>query len=640
MEKRRLISLFLVVFVIVASLSTGFVNAETLPSIELVLDSTSAEVGDMLTATIKINNVKNFGGYQVNILYDKNVFLPVDPVTGAEFKSTSMPVGGTVLQNSEYGPTSVANNNFEKAELNFGKSYVYLDDYRQAGVAEETGIIGKIGFKVIGINNAKRSEIKFFDTITMPGAITGTYLFDWNNKERISGYDVIQPGPIDLSGGSTPIAVSPTATLTPTPVTLTPSPSAAPSSQAPVTSPVVINPNPVVMPTPAKVDLVAELDAATGEAKAVIESGDLSKALEEADSTSGIKLVELKVNKVEGANTYVQQLPKESLSKTSAEYKVRVVTELGTIEVPANMLNYPDMLGVLGDKPNVALAVKEVNKEELSAELKEKIGDRPVVDISVMVDNREVKWSNTDAQVKISIPYTPNAQESLNPEHIVVLYIDDTGKAISVPSGRYDSSSGMVTFTTTHLSRYAVAYVHKTFTDIGSYAWAKKQIEVLASKGVINGTSDTTFTPKADITRADFMILLVKALGLSANVDSNFDDIDPKAYYYEYVGIAKKLGVTTGVGNNKFNPKAKITRQDMMVLTTNALKIAGKISSPGTADDVQRFTDKSQIASYAVQGVATLVKEGIVVGSGNIINPKGNASRAELAAIIYKIYNK
>ena len=83
------------------------------------------------------------------------------------------------------------------------------------------------------------------------------------------------------------------------------------------------------------------------------------------------------------------------------------------------------------------------------------------------------------------------------------------------------------------------------------------------------------------------MILLVKALGLTASVDSNFDDISKNDYFYEYVGIAKKLGITSGVGNNKFNPREKITRQDMMVLTTNALKIAGKISSTGTAADVQ-----------------------------------------------------
>ena len=87
-----------------------------------------------------------------------------------------------------------------------------------------------------------------------------------------------------------------------------------------------------------------------------------------------------------------------------------------------------------------------------------------------------------------------------------------------------------------------------------------------------------------------------------------------------------------------FKPLEKITRQDMMVLTANALKIAGKISDTGSESDISKFDDKDKIASYAAEGVATLVKKGIVLGSENKINPRGNATRAELAAIIYKIY--
>ncbi|HOA97560.1 MAG TPA: S-layer homology domain-containing protein, partial [Acetivibrio saccincola] len=163
-------------------------------------------------------------------------------------------------------------------------------------------------------------------------------------------------------------------------------------------------------------------------------------------------------------------------------------------------------------------------------------------------------------------------------------------------------------------------------------------IEVLASKGVISGMSETTFAPGEDIKRADFIILLIKSLGLYCEFESNFSDVSPESYYYEYVGMAKELGITSGVGNNMFKPLEKITRQDMMVLTANALKIAGKISDTGNESDISKFSDKDKIASYAVEGVATLVKKGIVVGSGNIINPLGNATRAELAAIIYKIY--
>jgi hypothetical protein len=389
-----------------------------------------------------------------------------------------------------------------------------------------------------------------------------------------------------------------------------------------------------------KVDVVPELDDATREAKVAIDVGKVKDALDAAESSGGIKRIEFAVQEVEGAGAYILELPKEFLTKTGIEYKFLISTEFGALEVSSNMMNHPEMLKAIVKDTAIQFVVKSIDREELSSELKALNGNRPVVDISIVVDGKKLAWNNPDAQVTVSIPYTPSSQELGNHEHIVVLYINDAGAPVSVPSGRYDTASGRVTFTTTHLSRYAVAYVHKTFTDIGSYGWAKKQIEVLASKGVINGTSDTTYTPGADITRADFMILLVKALGLTASVDSNFDDISKNDYFYEYVGIAKKLGITSGVGNNKFNPREKITRQDMMVLTTNALKIAGKISSTGTAADVQRFTDKSLIASYAVEGVATLVKEGIVVGSGDVINPKGNASRAELAAIVYKIYSK
>ena len=217
---------------------------------------------------------------------------------------------------------------------------------------------------------------------------------------------------------------------------------------------------------------------------------------------------------------------------------------------------------------DIQFVIKSIDREELSSELKALIGNRPVVDISIAVDGRELAWNNPDAQFRVSIPYTPSSQELDNHEHIVVLYINDAGAPVSVPSGRYDTAAGCVTFTTTHLSTYAVAYVHKTFTDIGSYGWAKNQIEVLASKGVINGTSDTTYTPGADITSAYFMILLVKALGLTASVDSNFDDISKNDYFYEYVGIAKKLDYSGVVTTNspKKNNKRYVVLQQMHLI--------------------------------------------------------------------------
>jgi len=209
---------------------------------------------------------------------------------------------------------------------------------------------------------------------------------------------------------------------------------------------------------------------------------------------------------------------------------------------------------------------------------------------------------------------------------------------VPVPSGRYDADKGEVVFAASHFSQYAVAFVHKTFADTDDYAWVKKAIEVLASKGVINGTSPETYNPSADIKRADFIVLLTKALGLTAEAHDNFADVDSSAYYFEALGIAKKLGIAHGVGGNRFNPGAPIFRQDMMVLIDRAMAAANHPLTAGTDADLAKFADRDSTAAYAKQSAAALVRNGIVRGSGAALNPLGNATRAETAVLIYRIY--
>jgi alpha-tubulin suppressor-like RCC1 family protein len=184
------------------------------------------------------------------------------------------------------------------------------------------------------------------------------------------------------------------------------------------------------------------------------------------------------------------------------------------------------------------------------------------------------------------------------------------------------------------------APVTKTFNDLDQYPWAKDAIIALSSKGIVKGTSETTFEPGKNIVRADFITLLVRVFNLKADFDSNFDDVSPDAYYYQAVGIAKKLGITNGAEGNKFNPGDQITREDLMVLVARTLKITGKTSAIDASVSISSFSDAAQVAPYAVEGVAALNKDGIVKGSGNMINPKGTAKRADTVVIIYRIFNK
>jgi hypothetical protein len=292
-----------------------------------------------------------------------------------------------------------------------------------------------------------------------------------------------------------------------------------------------------------------------------------------------------------------------------------------------------------GTAQNVSLRIAAADKTRLDESVQAQIGDRPVIELSLKLDGQQVSWSNESASVTVSVAYTPTAEELMDPENITVWYIDGSGNVISVPSGRYDPSTGRVTFITTHFSKYAVAFVRRTFTDLSSHSWARNQIEVLASKGIIDSTEGESFYPAESITRADYLMMLVRTLGLSADFNENFDDIKTENVYYKEIGAARKLGITSGIGGNKFNPAAPISRQDMMVLTERALSSLKKISRKGSPAELERFADKDAIAAYAASSMASLAREGLIKGSGGKINPLSHTTRAEAAVFLYRIYN-
>jgi hypothetical protein len=354
------------------------------------------------------------------------------------------------------------------------------------------------------------------------------------------------------------------------------------------------------------------------------------------DIFSGEGISAVTIPPISGVNAYTIELPADSLKGDVWEGAFNFSTEIGDITIPSNMLEgTPEAVG-----KKIGITISWVDKSVLSANLQEAIGDKPLVQLTLTLDGIRSQWDNPLAPITVSIPYTPTAEELVDPEHTVVWYIDGEGNVISVPNGRYNPETGRVTFTTTHFSYYAVAFVHKTFGDLDSVLWAKKPIEVMASKGIILGTGGNSYSPGLSITRADYLLLLVRTLGLRAQVDDNFDDVEPDAYYYEGVGIAKKLGITLGVGNSRFLPREQITRQDMMVLTQRALEQFKGLEVPANTSVLEQFADQEDIAVYAKESLAVLVEEGLILGSGGKMNPRQWTTRAEAAVFLYRVYDK
>lgn len=370
-----------------------------------------------------------------------------------------------------------------------------------------------------------------------------------------------------------------------------------------------------------------------GNATATVTSDILNKAIEQASpGTNGKKQITIQVPKQVNAQSYVVQLPTSSLQSNN-NVEIVLKTDFATLQIPSNMLS-----NITGQADQFSIHINKVSADEFNADVRGKVGSRPIVDISLKAGGKVIAWNNPAVPVTVSIPYTPAAQELVHADQIVILYINNQGQATAVPSGRYDAKTGSVVFKTTHFGTYAVAYVTKSFADVQNVLWAKQAVEAMAARDMIKGISEDSFAPAASITRADFITLLVRVLGLegTGTNTATFSDVQPNAHYADAVAIAKELGIASGFEDNTFKPGNSLSRQDMMVLTAKALKAAGKQSAG--SGNLASYSDAASISNYAKDSVASLVGSGIVNGKNGKIAPADTLTRAEAAVILYRIW--
>lgn len=345
--------------------------------------------------------------------------------------------------------------------------------------------------------------------------------------------------------------------------------------------------------------------------------------------------ITVKIPKISGVSieAYSLVIPVQTLTEGNGEGILSIETALGTVRIPDNMLvNISEI-----SEKEVKISIGYGNRDNLSENARAALSDRPSVRLALSAGDRQMFWNNPDAPVSVYIPYQPAEEELKNPDFIVVLYIDDNGNIVTVPSGRYDAETNMVGFRTTCFGLFGVTFAEKRFNDLENAEWARKSIEALAAKEIIKTDGDV-FRPSENITRADFLYALVRALSLNAKVNGNFDDVSRDAYYYNEIATAKELGITLGTGNNKFSPDLDITRQEMMTLTARTLELLGKLEQKDLSV-LNRFSDKDEIAPWAVESAAALVNEGLIVGSNDKIMPAENATRAEAVEFLYRLYN-
>jgi len=360
----------------------------------------------------------------------------------------------------------------------------------------------------------------------------------------------------------------------------------------------------------------------------------INTATEEAGESGGARIA-IQVEAPSGIPAVEIGLPKDSV-KAAEQSGIEALT----ISNPVAELTFDkDAIAAIAGEAteDIKITAAKVDPEELGEEAKQAVGDRPVFEFSVTSGDKVI--SQFGGYVTVSVPYTPKAGEDTNA--IVIYFINAEGKLETVANCAYDPVTGTVRFTTNHFSQYAVGYNKIAFSDVSETAWYENAVSFIAARGITLGTGGDRFSPDAMLTRGQFMVMLMRAYGIAPDGDTvdNFADAG-NTFYTGYLAAAKRLGISNGIGGNRFGPEQEISRQEMFTLLYSTLRLLDRLPKGSSGKTLSDFSDAADIASWASDAMTYLVEAGIVSGNGEKLLPKDITTRAQMAAVLFGLLSK
>lgn len=176
------------------------------------------------------------------------------------------------------------------------------------------------------------------------------------------------------------------------------------------------------------------------------------------------------------------------------------------------------------------------------------------------------------------------------------------------------------------------------FTDVKAGDWYYDAVKFVFDNNFMDGVGDGKFNPDGTLTRAMIAQVLYNLEGETSSYPTVFDDVAKSAWYADAVNWAAASGIVEGKGNNKFDPNAAITRQEMAAILYRYSELKGYDVSD--VDSLAAFTDADKVASWAKEPMGWAVENYVINGKGNgKLDPTGTATRAEVAQILMNLCN-
>jgi hypothetical protein len=254
---------------------------------------------------------------------------------------------------------------------------------------------------------------------------------------------------------------------------------------------------------------------------------------------------------------------------------------------------------------------------------------------SLTVNSSDKVIADFGGSVTVSLPYELNEGEAA--DNVTVWHLTGSGVLVAIPC-TYDPVSKLVSFTVSHFSLYMVGVAspwENPFADVSESDWYYDAVRFVHENGLMVGTGNTAFSPRANTSRTMIVTILHRLEELpEASAVNPFDDVAAGKWYTDAVVWAAEQGIVKGYGNGQFGPEDAITREQMAVILMNYAKFKGYDVSMSA--DLSKYTDAGSISSWAKDAISWANANALIQGDGAKLTPTGNAERCQVAAILQR----
>ncbi|MGD6855727.1 pullulanase [Bacillus infantis] len=354
-------------------------------------------------------------------------------------------------------------------------------------------------------------------------------------------------------------------------------------------------------------------------------------------------MIAVKLEKPASGETVLAQLPAKLFSEAVRKDKnviIEIQADGAIYRIPVSEIDTAALAKKLGVSEDDVYITVSVNRTAAPSKNAQVVSDAFAFELEAHAGDKKESISAFGKFAEKEI----TGSKEFDPRKSTAVRFNQDGSFTAVPTV-FDGKTAKIKSLTN--SVYAIVENDKSFPDVDRLSWAEEYIETLASKYIIKGKADGKYAPGEEITRAEFTVLLVRALGLPAKAyDKKFSDVKGNEWFNANgeLTAAVHYGIISGKPDGTFAPNEKLTRAQAAVMIARAMDLGFlefDKSQLNANKKLTDFKDASQFGAWAKEGAEAVYQSGIMSGmTKTTFNPNGYTKRDQMAKILAEFLRK